>query len=183
MPSFARVTSLLCAMVALTSGPAFADQFVLFSARHDAVARQVVLVGSGFRSDMRIGLNGAALPTVSVTSAEMRAALPDLEPGTYRLVIESAARPVAAFHPHRVPRVCGWRRCARPGWPDGTDGTDGTSGPGGPAGCARPRRPHRRAGPGGSGRPGRHDRRDRRYWASGSGWSCRRRGPDGTPQD
>ena len=134
MPSFARVTSLLCAMVALTSGPAFADQFVLFSARHDAVARQVVLVGSGFRSDMRIGLNGAALPTVSVTSAEMRAALPNLEPGTYRLVINRRRAPSQRFILTVYPASAGGGGVPGPAGPMGPMGPMGLQGPAGPQG-------------------------------------------------
>ncbi len=136
MPSFARVTSLLCAMVALTSGPAFADQFVLFSARHDAVARQVVLVGSGFRSDMRIGLNGAALPTVSVTSAEMRAALPDLEPGTYRLVIDRRRAPSQRFILTVYPASAGGGGVPGPAGPMGPMGLQGPAGPQGAQGLA-----------------------------------------------
>ena len=65
MQRIARLTLTFCAMLALTASPAFAQSFVIFSARHDAAARQVVLVGAGFRADMRILLNGALLPNAA----------------------------------------------------------------------------------------------------------------------
>jgi hypothetical protein len=73
MQRIARLTLTFCAMLALTASPAFAQQFVVFSARHDAAASQVVLIGAGFRADMRILLNGAPLPNAAVSSGEMRA--------------------------------------------------------------------------------------------------------------
>ena len=139
----ARLACLLSATLALTAGSAFADQFVLFSARHDAAARQVVLIGSGFRSDMRIGLNGVALPMVSVTSGEMRAQLPNLDPGTYRLVLDrrraSSQRFILTVNPTGgtgVPGPAGPMGPMGPAGPQGLAGLTGARGPAGPAGTA-----------------------------------------------
>ena len=88
MQRILRLTLTFCALLALAASPAVAQSFVVFSARHDAAAGQVVLVGSGFRADMRILLNGAPLPNAAVSSGEMRAKLPALQPGTYYLIVD-----------------------------------------------------------------------------------------------
>jgi len=135
MQRILRLTSFLGALLALSASPAFAQQFVVFSARHDAANGQVVLVGSGFRADMRILLNGAPLPNAAVTGSEMRAKLPVLEPGTYRLVIDpkrgNAQRFMVTVNP---PATSG---TAVPG-PMGPQGPAGPQGPQGPAGAAGP---------------------------------------------
>lgn len=57
-----RLTLTFCALLALTASPALTQSFVVFSARHDAARSQVVLVGSGVRSDTRILRNETLLP-------------------------------------------------------------------------------------------------------------------------
>ena len=118
----------------LTSATAFADQFVVFSARHDAAASQVVLVGSGFRSDMRIVLNGGALPNVKVTNTEMRAKLPPLEPGTYRVVIDQRRGASQRFM--LTVMAPGGNGVPGPPGPMGPMGLQGPAGPAGPQGLA-----------------------------------------------
>lgn len=76
-----RLYALVSAVVACTAGVAMADSLYIFSARYDAAVNQVVLVGGGFRSDVRILLTGHALPTVKITADELRAALPPVVSG------------------------------------------------------------------------------------------------------
>ncbi len=156
MQPLSRVISALSALVVLTSAPAFADQFVVFSARHDAAASQVVLVGSGFRSDMRIVLNGGALPNVKVTSVEMRAKLPALEPGTYRVVIDQRRGPSQRFvltvmspGGNGVPGPIGPMGPAGPRGPQGLAGLTGAPGPAGAAGAPGAMGPAGAQGPAG----------------------------------
>lgn len=143
MQRIARLTVTLCALLALAASPAVAQQFVVFSARHDATASQVVLVGSGFRADMRILLNGAALANASVTSREMRAKLPALQPGTYRLVIDpkrgNPQRFMLTVTPPAmagsgVPGPMGPMGPQGPAGPQGLAGLTGAQGPAGPVG-------------------------------------------------
>jgi|LakMenEpi03Aug12_release.lakeMendotaPanAssembly.Ray.scaffolds.fasta_scaffold93587_2 hypothetical protein len=62
MPRVIGLFLIFCALLALTASPALAQSFAVFSARHDAARGQVVLVGSGVRSDTRILRNEAPLP-------------------------------------------------------------------------------------------------------------------------
>lgn len=157
MQRIARHTLTVCALLALTASPVFAQQFVVFSARHDAAASQVVLVGSGFRADMRILLNGAPLPTAAVTGSEMRAKLPALEPGTYRLVIDpkrgnpqrfmvTVSQTAAGGGVPGPMGPMGPQGPAGPQGPQGLAGLTGAQGPAGPAGPAGPVGPAGAAG-------------------------------------
>lgn len=133
-----RLPALLSAVLMFATGTAFADQFLIFSARHDATTSEVVLIGAGFRSDMRILLNGATLPSGKVSSAEMRARLPKLVPGTYRLVIDQRRGSSQRFMMTVMPTVT-----------DGGTGGGGVPGPAGPMGPMGPQGPAGVAGPAG----------------------------------
>lgn len=159
MQRIARLTVTLCALLALAASPAVAQQFVVFSARHDATASQVVLVGAGFRADMRILLNGAALANASVTSTEMRAKLPALQPGTYRLVIDpkrgNPQRFMVTVTPPAmagsgVPGPMGPMGPQGPAGPQGPQGLAGLTGAQGPAGPVGPAGPAGPVGPAGA---------------------------------
>ncbi|MCC6992294.1 MAG: collagen-like protein [Acidobacteria bacterium] len=147
MQRIVRLSLTLCALLVLAASPAFAQSFVVFSARHDAAAGQVVLIGSGFRADMRILLNGAPLPNAAVTGSEMRARLPKLDPGTYRLVIDpkrgNAQRFMVTVNPPAMggSGVPGPMGPVGPQGPAGSQGPQGLAGPQGPAGAAGPAGP------------------------------------------
>lgn len=140
MQSLFRVTVTLFTLVASMVTPAFADQFVVFSARHEAATGQVVVVGSGFRANMRVVMNGVALANVSVGPNEMRAqAAALLQPGTYRMEVDrrngSAHRFFLTVHPTGsggggTPGPMG------PAGPMGPVGPVGAAGPAGPQGAA-----------------------------------------------
>ncbi len=136
MQRILRLTLTFCALLALAASPAVAQSFVVFSARHDAAAGQVVLVGSGFRADMRILLNGAPLPNAAVTSREMRAKLPVLEPGTYRLVIDPKRGNAQRFMVTVNAPATGGSGVPGPMGPMGPQGPAGPQGPMGPQGLA-----------------------------------------------
>lgn len=163
-----RLSALLCALLTFATGTAFADQFLIFSARHDVATSEVVLIGAGFRSDMRILLNGATLPSGKVSSAEMRAKLPALVPGTYRLVIDQRRGSSQRFMLTVMPPATGGpggtgvpgpagpmgpmgpmgpQGAAGPAGPQGAHGLTGANGVAGPAGAAGPAGP---AGPAGA---------------------------------
>jgi len=134
MQRIVRLTLTLCALLALAASPAVAQSFVVFSARHDAASSQVVLVGSGFRADMRILLNGAPLTNTAVTGTEMRAKLPALEPGTYRLVIDPRRGTTQRFMVTVNPPATGGSGVPGPMGPMGPMGPQGPAGPQGPQG-------------------------------------------------
>lgn len=143
MQKVIRLVSVLCASLALLPGSALADQLVIFSARHDAAASQIVLAGSGFRADMRILMNGTALPNVKVAKTEIRAKAPGLLPGTYRLVVDqrrgaSQRFMVTVNDPTTggtgLPGPMGPMGPAGPAGPAGAVGPTGATGPAGPQG-------------------------------------------------
>jgi hypothetical protein len=81
-----RLTSLTVA-TAIVSQVAFAStasaqSFIVFSARHDAATNQLTLIGGGFKSDMRVLMNGAPLRLLGVSSDRIKAQMPVVEPGT-----------------------------------------------------------------------------------------------------
>lgn len=157
----ARLAAVLSAAAALAAQPVSADPLIVFSARHDVAASQLVLIGDGFRPDMRIVLSGTVLQNVAVKSTEMRAKLPPLAPGTYRLVIDQRRGPSQRFmvtvfpEGSGVPGPPGPRGPAGPAGPQGPQGPQGLAGltgaqgPAGPVGPAGPQGAQGPQGPAG----------------------------------
>ena len=156
------VASVVAAQL-LTVAPAAAQNFVVFSAQHDAVKGELVLVGVGFRHDTKVLLNNAVLPNLSVSSEKMRTKFPAMAPGTYRLVIDprwgSARAFVVAVGGGLGGGVPGPPGPPGPAGPQGPQGALGPQGPAGPAGApglpgltgaTGPAGPAGPAGPGGS---------------------------------
>ena len=81
----------VCCTQAFIPSLAAADQFFVNSTRHDAETSQLVIAGGGFQPDMQVALNGTVLRLESVRSHEIRATMPTLLPGTYRLSSSVAA--------------------------------------------------------------------------------------------
>ncbi len=145
VPRPAAAQSLVDAARAAIAQSTGAPSFRVHSTRQDPAARQLVVAGTGFRPDVTVTLNGARLTVVSVLSHEIRAALPPLGAGTYRLVVDQRwadARPFVVtiglgaagdsggLGPAGPPGPMG------PQGPAGPAGSQGSQGPPGPAGAA-----------------------------------------------
>ena len=133
------VTMLFCAALALlaVSHPAAADQFTLSSARQDAASGELVVGGFGFRPGVRVVLGAVEIPVTSVTLREVRAKLPAVPPGSYRIIVSQGRGSVE-------------RRFIVSLGGGGT--TQGPQGPPGPPGVAGP--PGEPGAPGAAGPPG-----------------------------
>jgi hypothetical protein len=125
----------ICAQL-LFARVANADQFSVNSVRQDAASGHLVISGNGFRYGTTLVLNGKLLKVVSVQSREVRALLPNLLPGTYRLVVDNRWSNAREFY------VAigggsgeGGQGPAGPQGPMGPQGAVGATGPAGPAGA------------------------------------------------
>jgi hypothetical protein len=123
---FARAIKLslstLAAVIVLAS-PAAADWLAIKAAHPNGGV--LVIDGHGFRKDVDVSVNEVDLKVLSVTATEIRAALPSLTPGTYRLAIRQWRNEVARFY-------------VTVGGGGGTQGPQGPQGPVGPMGPAGP---------------------------------------------
>jgi hypothetical protein len=130
-----RVVLSLCALCVqlIVPTPAAAQQFAVSSTRLDPSSGHLVIVGRGFKPGVEVVLNGARLQVVSVESHEVRAKLPALLPGTYRLELNQRRGLPQRF----VVTV-------------GIGGSDGTVGPPGPMGPMGPQGLQGVAGPAGA---------------------------------
>lgn len=131
--------AVLCSAIAL-SQPAAAQQIFISSVHPDTASHVIVIDGAGFRSGTYVGLNGHDLHVISRTSHQIRATLPELDPGTYRLVLRRRYDADSFF--------------VTIGGYEGEDarGTQGPVGPQGPAGAMGPAGPEGLQGP--EGQPG-----------------------------
>jgi len=117
--------STLAAVVALAS-PAAADWLAITAAHPNGGV--LAINGHGFRKDVDVSVNEVDLKVLSVTPTEIRAALPSLAPGTYRLAIRQWRNEVARFY-------------VAVGTGGGAQGPQGPAGPAGPAGAMGPMGP------------------------------------------
>ncbi|MGE0812424.1 MAG: hypothetical protein AB7O28_01690 [Vicinamibacterales bacterium] len=132
-----RIRLAVCTAVVVLAGAAsaLAQPPTVLSARRDVEHGQVVVTGRGFRPDLHLVLNGAVLPTVSASASEVRAVMPDLAPGTYRLaLVDRRYYTLRAF----VLAVGGDGGEPGPAGPAGPAGAPGPMGPMGPMGPAGP---------------------------------------------
>ncbi len=133
-------TGVLCAQafspVAAAAQPSAVSfqSFAVSSTRVDPASGHLIIVGSGFKPGIDVALNGARLPVASVQSHEVRAELPPLLPGTYRLVLTQrrglSQRFVVTVGIGASSRESG------PAGPQGPPGPQGPMGPMGPQGLA-----------------------------------------------
>jgi len=143
-PHAATAQSLVQAAKAAVAQSAAAQAFSLTSTREDPASGQLVIVGSGFRPGIDVVLNGARLRVLAVLSHEIRAELPTLLPGSYRLVVDQRRGGTQRFvvtlgTGTSVPGPAGPQGPMGPQGAAGPQGLRGLNGPGGvsgPAGAA-----------------------------------------------
>ncbi len=107
-----------------TSVPAAADFLAIKAAKPNAGV--LLIEGHGFRKDIGVSVNEIELKVLSINPNEIKAALPPLAPGTYRLAIRQGRGEVSRF----VVTVGGGTA---------SQGPQGPQGPAGPAGAMGPR--------------------------------------------
>ena len=134
----------LCALLIVPT-PATAQQVAVSSTREDPSSGHLVIVGSGFKPGVDVALNGARLRVVSVESHEVRAELPALLPGTYRLELNQRRS-----LPQRFVVTVGIGGSNGTGVPPGPAGPMGPMGPMGVQGVAGPAGATGVAGPAGA---------------------------------
>ncbi len=143
VPQTAAAQSLVAAAQAAAAQTAYAQTFRVTSTRQDPATGHLVIAGTGFRPDVVAALNGARLTLVSVLGHELRAVMPTLAPGTYRLAVDQRRADTQRF----VVTVGGTGGGNGVPGPPGPAGPMGPMGPQGPAGVAGPAGP---AGPAGA---------------------------------
>jgi IPT/TIG domain len=128
--AFARVIwlSFVSVMTLMgTSVPAAADFLAIKAAKPSGST--LVIEGHGFRKDVDVSVNEVDLKVLSVNAGEIRAALPSLAPGTYRIAIRQWHNEVARFYV-----TIGGGSASTSQGPQGPAGPMGPMGPAGPAG-------------------------------------------------
>ena len=133
--------STLAAVVVLAS-PAAADWLAIMAAHPNSPPGVLVVNGHGFRKDLYVSVNDVELKVLSINPTEIKAALPPLAPGTYRLAVRQGRGEVSRF---AVTIGAGSGTA-------GQAGPQGPMGPAGPAGAVGPRGPMGPAGPPGTSR-------------------------------
>jgi len=111
------------AAVVVLASPVAADWLAIKAAHPNGGV--LVIDGHGFRKDVDVSVNEVDLKVLSVTATEIRAALPSLAPGTYRLAIRQWRNEVARFY-------------VAVGGGGGSQGPQGPAGPMGPMGPVGP---------------------------------------------
>lgn len=127
--------SLAAAAQAAAAQTAAAQYFNVTSTRQDPATGLLVINGSGFRNDMVVRLNESRLTVVSVTNAEIRAQMPALPAGTYRVVIDQRRGDAQRFVVTVGVGGGNGGGSGVPG-PPGPQGPQGPAGPAGPQGAA-----------------------------------------------
>ena len=121
--------SFISAMTVMaTSVPATADWLAIKAAKPNGGV--LLIEGHGFKKDVDVSVNEVDLKVLSVNASEIRAALPSLAPGTYRLAIRQWRNEVARFYV----TIGGGGTTTTQG-PQGPAGPMGPMGPAGPAGA------------------------------------------------
>ena len=113
-----------------TSVPAAADWLAIKAAKPNGAV--LLIEGHGFKKDVDVSVNEVDLKVLSVSASEIRAALPSLAPGTYRIAIRQFRNEVARFYV----TIGGGGTASQ-----GPQGPQGPMGPAGPAGAMGPRGP------------------------------------------
>ena len=118
------------AAVVVLASPVAADWLAIKAAHPNGGV--LVIDGHGFRKDVDVSVNEVDLKVLSVTATEIRAALPSLTPGTYRLASgetkwRASTSPLVAAAGRRVHRDLRARRVQWVRW--GQPGQRALSGP------------------------------------------------------
>ncbi len=121
--SFVSVVTLMA-----TSVPATADWLAIKAAKPNAGV--LLIEGHGFKKDVDVSVNEVDLKVLSANPTEIRAALPSLAPGTYRVAIRQWHNEVARFYV-----TIGGGGASTSQGPQGPAGPTGPMGPAGPAGA------------------------------------------------
>src|SRR2546422_2926212 len=111
-----------------------ADDMSIRSAHPSVAAGQLVIDGSGFKTGVHVWLNGSELKLLSVKPNEIRAKLPELDPGNYRLILEHWKDERWSGQPRSFIVTLGSGGSGSPG-PAGPQGPAGPPGPAGPRGA------------------------------------------------
>jgi Collagen triple helix repeat (20 copies) len=133
LPAAASDQSLALAAKAAQAQSSAAQEFRVTSTRLDPATGQLVVVGTGFRPGVEVVLNGGRLRVLSLLSHEIRAELPTLLPGSYRLEVEQRRGGTQRFVVTLGLGGTG-TGTGTPG-PAGPQGPQGPMGPQGPAGA------------------------------------------------
>jgi hypothetical protein len=136
-----RLALAVCATFFFASAVS-AEDLAITSAHPDSSAKVLVIDGTGFRAGLDVGIDGRTLAILHVSEHEIRAALPVLSSGTYRLVLRQRFD-LARF----IVTIGGAGASGVPG-PAGSQGPAGTTGAAGATGAAGPMGPQ---GPQGTG--------------------------------
>jgi len=125
-------------------------QFSIAAAHPDTTSKQIIIDGSGFRPGLSVSIDNIQLHVVSVNASEIRATLPALQPGSYRLVVSQWRDDEARF----IVTIGGGSGIAGPAGTAGPMGQAGPPGAVGPAGPAGPQGAKGDPGPATAGIPG-----------------------------
>lgn len=121
--SFVSVMTLM-----VTSVPATADWLAIKAAKPNAGV--LLIEGHGFKKDIGVSVNEIELKVLSINPNEIKAALPPLASGTYRLAVRQGRGEVSRF----VVTIGGGTASQGPQGPQGPAGPAGAMGPRGPQG-------------------------------------------------
>jgi hypothetical protein len=123
--------------VVLLSHAAEAQPAFIYSARSDAGV--LIVEGDGFGPGLSVVLDGFSMRVLSMTSHQIRATLPAVDPGSYRLVLRRWRVDVARFIVTiGAAGAQGPAGPAGPAGPTGPQGLPGLQGPPGPQGQQGP---------------------------------------------
>jgi Collagen triple helix repeat (20 copies) len=120
--------------VVLLARPAAADSMSVVSAQPNSASGVLVINGYGFRTDTYVSVNDVELKVLSIKAQEIRAALPPLAPGSYRLAVHHKWGDSARFIVTIGGTGSGPQGPQGPAGPSGAVGAKGPAGPTGPQG-------------------------------------------------
>ena len=139
----------LFVVLSLHNASAQLQPLSISAARPDTALKLLVIDGNGFKPGLAVYLDDMQIHVVSVTASEVRAALPALQPGSYRLVVSQWRNDQARFIV-----TIGGSGATGPAGMTGPMGPSGPAGAVGPAGPAGPQGPKGDPGPAAVGIPG-----------------------------
>jgi hypothetical protein len=146
-----RTAALTAAFVIVLPPPTVSAQsrqsLSIVAARPDVASKTIVIDGVGFRSGLSVSIDNVQVRVISVTASQIRAELPALPPGSYRLAVGQGDRDDEA-------RFIVTIGAAGATGPTGLAGLVGPAGAVGPAGPTGPQGPQGAPGPAATGIPG-----------------------------
>ena len=146
-----RAAALTALVVVLTPHDTHAQprpSLSIAAAHPDTASKLLVIDGSGFKPGLSVSIDNGPIHVVSVTPSQIRATLPPLPPGSYRLVVSQWWDDDARF----IVTIAG--AGTGTAGPAGATGPMGPAGPSGAAGPVGPQGPKGDPGPAAVGIPG-----------------------------